>query len=51
MLNQLLNLIDKIDLSKAGLKKRLESEVEKMNKFTADVLGMQDEIKVPKMDV
>ena len=51
LLNQLLNLIDKIDLSKAGLKKRLEVEVEKMNKFTADVLGMQDEIKIPKMDV
>ncbi len=23
----------------------------RMNKFTADVLGMQEEIKIPKMDV
>ncbi|MEK7590687.1 MAG: recombinase family protein [Patescibacteria group bacterium] len=51
LLAQLLVLIDEIDLDKSGLKKKLEAEVEKMNKFTADVLGMQNEIKIPKMDV
>ena len=51
LLNQLLALIDQIDLDKTGMRKKLETEVEKMNKFTADVLGIQNEIKIPKMEV
>ncbi|MEK7591695.1 MAG: recombinase family protein [Patescibacteria group bacterium] len=51
LLAQLLALIDQIDLDKTGMRKKLETEVEKMNKFTADVLGMESEIKIPKMDV
>lgn len=51
LLAQLLSLIDQIDLDKTGMRKKLETEVEKMNKFTADVLGMDQSIKVPKMDV
>ncbi|MBI3618622.1 recombinase family protein [Candidatus Peregrinibacteria bacterium] len=51
LLNQLLQLIDQIDLDKTGMRKKLQTEVEKMNKFTADVLGMDQSIKIPKMDV
>src|SRR3989344_708756 len=51
LLAQLLGLIDQIDLDKTGMRKKLEAEVGRMNKFTADVLGMQSEIKIPKMDV
>ncbi|MDO8648343.1 MAG: recombinase family protein [Candidatus Peregrinibacteria bacterium] len=51
LLSQLLQLIDQIDLDTTGMRKKLESEVERMNKFTADVLGMDQSIKIPKMDV
>ncbi len=51
LLAQFLDLIDKIDLDKTGMRKKLEAEVERMNKFTADVLGVQNEITIPKMDV
>jgi DNA invertase Pin-like site-specific DNA recombinase len=50
LLVQFLDLIDKVDLDKTGMRKRLEAEVEKMNRFTADVLGMDQSIKIPKMD-
>lgn len=29
----------------------MEAEIEKMNRFTADVLGIHNEIKIPEMDV
>lgn len=51
LLVQLLNLIDQIDLNKIDMRKKLETEVGRMNKFTADVLGMDQSIKIPKMDV
>jgi len=51
LLVQFLDLIDKVDLDKTGMRKKLETEVEKINRFTADVLGMSDEITIPKMDV
>jgi hypothetical protein len=51
LLAKLLVLIDQIDLDKTGMRRKLQTEVEKMNKFTADILGMQNEIKIPKMDV
>lgn len=50
LLNQLLQIIDQIDLDKTGMRKKLEAEIERMNKFTADVLRMQSEIRIPKMD-
>ncbi|MBI3331648.1 recombinase family protein [Candidatus Peregrinibacteria bacterium] len=51
LLVQFLDIIDKVDLDKTGMRKKLETEVERMNKFTADVLGIQNEVKIPKMDV
>jgi len=51
LLSQLLDLIDQVDLDKTGMRKNLETEVEKLNKFTADVLGMQNKVTIPKMDV
>ncbi len=51
LLNQLLQLIDQVDLDKTGMRKKLQTEVERMNNFTADVLGMDQSITIPKMDV
>src|SRR3989344_4930981 len=51
LLAQLLDLIDQVDLDKTGIKKKLETEVERMNKFTADVLGIRNEVRIPTMDV
>ena len=51
LLAQFHNLIDKVDLDKTGMRKKLEAEVERMNKFTADVLGVLTESTIPKMDV
>jgi len=50
LLVQFLDLIDTVDLDKTGMRKKLEAEIEKMNKFTADVLGLQNEIAIPKID-
>lgn len=51
LLVQFLELVDEIDLDKTGMRKRLEAEVERMNKCTADVLGIQNEVKLLKMYV
>lgn len=53
LLAQLLEIIDRIDLDKSGMRKKLESEVSRMNKFTQGVLGQTAEtkIKIPKIDI
>ncbi len=53
LLAQLLEIIDGIDLDKSGIRKKLESEVSRINKFTQGVLGQAEETKVmiPKIDV
>jgi DNA invertase Pin-like site-specific DNA recombinase len=53
LLAQLLQIIDQIDLDKSGLRKKLEEEVARMNKFTQGVFGQTTEkkIRIPKVDV
>lgn len=48
---QFLDLVDKVNLDKTWMRKTLGAEVERMNKFTADVLEMEQSITIPKMDV
>jgi len=52
LLAQLLEIIDKIDLDKSGMRKKLEGEVSRMNKFTQGVLGQTAEtkVKIPKIN-
>ncbi|MFH0770092.1 MAG: recombinase family protein [Candidatus Peregrinibacteria bacterium] len=53
LIEQLLRLMDKIDLDKTGMRKKLEMEVDRMNKFTSGILGRTGtrQKKPPKIDV
>lgn len=53
LISQLTEIIDKIDLDKIGVKKKLQQELERMNKFRGNVLGLsEDEIQAQnKTDV
>ncbi|MFH1546833.1 MAG: hypothetical protein ABIE14_05675 [Patescibacteria group bacterium] len=46
---QLIGLIDEIDLNQLGMRRKIEEEISRYQKFTVGVLG--DEAKIPKMDV
>jgi site-specific DNA recombinase len=50
LLAQLLSLIDEIDLSRVGVKRRLEAEVERLQKFSVGILGQSQELVLPKVD-
>lgn len=43
LISQLTEIIQKIDLDKIGIKKKLEQELERMNKFRGNVLGLSSE--------
>ncbi|HUT96350.1 MAG TPA: recombinase family protein [Candidatus Paceibacterota bacterium] len=45
LLNQVLNIIDKIDLDRIGMKEKIEKEVERYHKFRLSVLGINEEQK------
>jgi len=53
LLAQLLEIVDKIDLDKSGMRKKLEEEVSRMNKFAQGVLGQASDtkVKIPQIDV
>ncbi|MDD5751236.1 MAG: recombinase family protein [Candidatus Peribacteraceae bacterium] len=51
LLEQLLALIDTIDLDKAGMKKKLQEEVSRYERFSSGILGQTMGMKVPKVDV
>lgn len=42
LFKQLLGLVDKIDLDKSGIKKKLESEIERHKKFRSGIMGKAD---------
>lgn len=42
LITQLLELIDKIDLDKSGIKKKLEAEIERHKKFHSGIMGKPD---------
>ncbi|MFA6038699.1 MAG: recombinase family protein [Candidatus Peribacteraceae bacterium] len=51
LLEQLLALIDTIDLDKVGMKKKLQEEVARYERFSSGILGQAMGVKVPKVDV
>ncbi len=51
LLEQLLALIDTIDLDKVGMKKKLQEEVSRYERFSSGILGQTMGMKVPKVDV
>jgi len=50
LLSQLLTLIDRVDLSQVGIKKKLEAEIERLQKFSVGILGHRQSIVAPKVD-
>lgn len=46
LVQQLLEIVDRIDINQVGMKARLEKEIEKYSDFRNQVLGMTDEEKI-----
>jgi len=46
LINQLLEIVDRIDINQVGMKSKLEKEIEKYSNFRNRVLGMTDEEKI-----
>lgn len=44
LLDQLLELMDKLDLDKTGLRKKLEAEIERHKKFHSGIMGKKEEV-------
>ena len=52
LLNQLLEIIDKIDLDKSGIKKKLEVEIERHKKFHSKIMGkLEEEYRAKDVDI
>lgn len=53
LIAQLLEIVDKIDLDKIGVKQKLEEEMDRINKFRNKVLGLteQEQLNQKKMDL
>lgn len=43
LISELLKIIDKIDLDRSGIKKKLEAEIERHKKFHSGIMGKSDE--------
>lgn len=52
LLEQFVELIDKIEIDRIGMRQKLQEEIDRFNKFTQGVLGMKPEdAKIPKVDL
>jgi|TARA_Y100000310_G_scaffold142445_2_gene141988 hypothetical protein len=51
LLESLLTIIDTIDLDKIGMKKKLQEEVSRYEKFTTGVLGRETSEKMPRVEI
>ncbi|MCK5332453.1 recombinase family protein [Candidatus Parcubacteria bacterium] len=51
LLEQLIKILDKIDLDQIGMKRKIELEIERYNKFRFGVLGMDKKEKNQQKDV
>lgn len=53
LINQLLEIVDRIDISNVGIRAKLEKEIERYGEFRNKVLGLEDKekIKQTKLDV
>ncbi len=53
LINQLIEIVDRIDISNVGIRAKLEKEIERYGEFRNKVLGLEDKekIKQTKLDV
>lgn len=52
LIGQLLELVDKIDLDRSGIRKQLEAEIERHNKFHSGLMGKpEEEYKAKEVDI
>ncbi len=51
LINQFIELIDKIDLNEIGIKQKIKEEVEKVKKFQRIILGTKEKIEVNDIDI
>ena len=53
LISQLLEIVDRIDISQVGIKSKLEKEIERYGDFRSKVLGMteKEKIKQTKLDI
>lgn len=51
LINELVELVDRIDLDEVGIKSKLEQEIARFNKFRIGVLGHQKDMKNTDVDV
>lgn len=50
LIEQMLELLDKVNLSRAGVKKKVDEEFERFTKFASDVLGIKENKKTQHID-
>jgi hypothetical protein len=51
LIDELIELVDKIDLDDLGVKTKLEQEISRFNKFRIGVLGHKKEINTTEIDI
>ena len=51
LIQQLEQMIDKIDLDELGMKDQIKSEVERYKKFQSGVLGVKEKIKIADIEI
>lgn len=51
LLESLMTIIDTVDLDKIGMKKKLQEEVARYEKFTTGVLGRETSEKMPRVEI
>ncbi len=51
LINELIELMDKVDLDEIGIKTRIEDEIKRFNKFRSGVLGYKQDKSSPEVDV
>ncbi len=51
LLAQLLEIIEKLDLDKTGMRRQLETEIERHKEFNARILGRKDDYRAKDVDI
>lgn len=52
LLEQFVEIVDKVEIDRIGMRKRLQEEIDRFNKFTRGVLGMDpNDSKTPQVDL
>jgi DNA invertase Pin-like site-specific DNA recombinase len=51
LINELIELVDRIDLDELGIKSKIEQEITRFNKFRIGVLGHKKEVNTTEIDI